>query len=124
MHLAVTPTEYPPPRAQSQRASTHPAVADIMRIVAHDFDMTVGEMMTPTRDHDVWKPRIAAMYYARLLTDCSLPELGRYFGGRSHTTVLRAFRSCRAMIERDGNWAERMDHLLAQLVERVVLPAA
>ena len=122
MQVAFAQTESPMPRATSRREPPHPMVADIMRIVANDFGLSVIEMMAPTRDHGVWKPRVAAMYYARLLTDCSLPELGRCFGGRSHTTILRAFRSCRALMERDEAWANHMDRLLAVMIDRVILP--
>lgn len=124
MQVAIAQTEYPQSRASSRREPRQPVVADIMRIVASDFGLSVIEMMAPTRDHGVWKPRVAAMYYARLLTDCSLPELGRCFGGRSHTTILRAFRSCRALMERDEAWADRMDRLLAVMIDRVILPNA
>jgi len=99
-----------------------PFVAEVLAIVAAEFGMTEREMLAPTRDHSVWKPRMAAMYYARLLTSCSLPELGRVFGGRSHTTVLRAFRRCREMIDADDAWAARMDRLLVKLVEKIVSP--
>lgn len=99
-----------------------PFVADVIATVAAEFGLSEREMMTHSRDHRLWKPRMAAMYYSRLLTSCSLPELGRVFGGRSHTTVLRAFRRCREMIDGDENWASHMDRLLAKLVEKVVAP--
>lgn len=124
MHIATTHSQVLPSRAMSRREPRNPVIADIMRVVADEFRMTVAEMMAPSRGHEVWKPRVAAMYYARLLTDCSLPELGRCFGGRSHTTVLRAFRACRNMIERDEAWAVRMDRLLAVMVDQIILPRA
>ena len=99
-----------------------PFVADVIATVAAEFGLTEREMMVHSRDHRIWKPRMAAMYYARLLTACSLPELGRVFGGRSHTTVLRAFRRCREMIDADEAWAGRMDRLLVRLVEKIVAP--
>lgn len=102
----------------SQR-SVDPFVADVLAIVAAEFGLTEREMLARSRDFRLWKPRMAAMYYARLLTSCSLPELGRVFG-RSHTTVLRAFRRCRQMIDQDPTWAARMDRLLVQLVEKIV----
>lgn len=95
-------------------------VACVITTVAAEFGLSEREMMTPTRDHRVWKPRMAAMYYARLLSPASLPELGRIFSGRSHTTVLRAARRCRELIDTDTAWAERMDRLLVKLVERIV----
>lgn len=101
-----------------------PFVADVIATVAAEFGLSEREMMVHSRDHRLWKPRMAAMYYARLLTSCSLPELGRVFGGRSHTTVLRAFRRCREMIDGDEVWAGRMDRLLVKLVEKIVSPKA
>jgi chromosomal replication initiator protein len=99
-----------------------PFVAEVIGTIAAEFGLSEREMMAPSRDHRLWKPRMAAMYYARLLTSCSLPELGRVFGGRSHTTVLRAFRRCREMIDSDDVWASRMDRLLVKLVEKIVSP--
>ncbi|MBF0325856.1 helix-turn-helix domain-containing protein [Magnetospirillum moscoviense] len=99
-----------------------PFVADVIAAVAAEFGLSEREMMVHSRDHRLWKPRMAAMYYCRLLTSCSLPELGRVFGGRSHTTVLRAFRRCREMIDADESWAGRMDRLLVKLVEKIVAP--
>lgn len=99
-----------------------PVLAEILEIVAAEFETNVQDMMEPCRSHDVWKPRMAAMYFARLLTPVSLIALGEIFGGRSHTTVLRAYRRCRSMIDRDEAWSFRMDRLLARLVERSILP--
>lgn len=99
-----------------------PFVAEVIATIAAEFALSEREMMTHSRDHRVWMPRMAAMYYCRLLTSCSLPELGRVFGGRSHTTVLRAFRRCREMIDTNDVWASRMDLLLVKLVEKIVTP--
>ena len=99
-----------------------PILTEILEIVATEFGISVQEMMVSCRSHDVWKPRMAAMYFARLLTPTSLITLGEIFGGRSHTTVLRAYRRCRSMIERDETWSFRMDRLLARLVELSILP--
>ncbi|MGE5546723.1 MAG: helix-turn-helix domain-containing protein [Solirubrobacterales bacterium] len=111
-----------PERPSLRYKVSDPFVAEVIAIVAAEFGLTEREMMTHSRDHRLWKPRMAAMYYARLLTQCSLPELGRVFGGRSHTTVLRAFRRCREMIDHDQAWAGRMDRLLVKLVENIVAP--
>ena len=124
MQTATAYNEFSMSPGFSRREPRHPVVADIMRIVANDFGLSISDMLAQTRDHSVWKPRVAAMYYARLLTDCSLPELGRCFGDRSHTTVLRAFRACRAMMEKDEAWGDRMDRLLALMIDRVILPNA
>ncbi|MDA8231979.1 MAG: hypothetical protein M0006_11640 [Magnetospirillum sp.] len=104
----------------SRRSPGDIALATVLATVAADFGLSQEEMMAPTRGHAIWKPRMAAMYYARLLTDCSLPELGRAFGGRNHTTVLRAFRRCRELMDKDPAWADRMDALLVRLIGKIV----
>lgn len=101
---------------------TDPVLNEIIQIVARDFKMSVSEMMITNRSHDIWKPRMAAMYFARLLTTTTLTELGQIFGGRSHTTVLRAFRRCREMMDSDERWSAQMDRLLAMLIERTLMP--
>lgn len=103
-----------------RKPSRHPLVSEVLAVVAEEFGLTETEMMAPCRGHDVWKPRMAAMYYARLLSSCSLPELGRIFGGRNHTTVLRAVRRCRELMDSDLDWAARMDRLLVRLVESLI----
>lgn len=102
--------------------SADPVLNTILELVAADFGIGVDEMLVSCRSHDVWKPRMAAMYFARLLTHMPLIDLGAAFGGRSHTTVLRAYRRCRSMIEQDEVWSFRMDRLLARLVEHAILP--
>jgi chromosomal replication initiator protein len=67
---------------------------------------------------------MAAIYFARLLTHCTLLELGQLFGGRSHTTILRAFHRCRDLMAQDEAWAERMDRLRVRLVEKVIVPSS
>lgn len=106
--------------ATFRASASDPLAVEIISIVAAEFGLTEREMLTPTRDHRIFMPRMAAMYYTRLLTQCSLPELGRLFGDRSHTTVLRAFRRCRQMIDNDPAWAARMDKLLVRLVENII----
>jgi chromosomal replication initiator protein len=124
MNAATAATTTSPYRVMPRPQSRDPFVAEVLAAVADEFGLSEKAMMAPSRGYDVWKPRMAAMYYARLLTGCSLPELGRIFGGRSHTTVLRAFRRCRDLIERDEQWALRMDRLLVRLVEKIIVPRA
>jgi chromosomal replication initiation ATPase DnaA len=117
MHTSVLPV-----RPALGHEPRDPFLSEVLDIVSAEFGLTQDQMMAPSRGHAVWKPRMAAMYYARLLTTCSLPELGRIFGGRSHTTVLRAYRRCRELMVKDPHWAQRMDRLLVLLVERIVVP--
>ena len=90
----------------------------ILEVVAAHFEISVEEMMVSCRSHTVWIPRMAAMYLARMLTPIPLISLGQIFGGRSHSTVLRAYRRCRTLVDQDPTWSSRINTMLAQLVER------
>jgi chromosomal replication initiator protein len=72
--------------------NNNPRVAEIQRAVARRFDTPFREMFSPRRGRDVARPRQVAMYLCRELTARSMPEIGRMFGGRDHTTVLHAIR--------------------------------
>ena len=71
-------------RANSRRVS----IDDIQKKVAEHFKIRLSEMSSPRRARAVARPRQIAMYLCKQLTQCSLPEIGRKFGGRDHTTVL------------------------------------
>jgi len=63
----------------------------IQKKVSEYFDIKLSDMKAKKRSKAVAYPRQVAMYLARQLTDYSLPEIGEYFGGRDHTTVMHAY---------------------------------
>ena len=63
----------------------------IQKKVCEYFDMKLSDMKVKKRSRGIAYPRQIAMYLARQLTDYSLPEIGEYFGGRDHTTVMHAY---------------------------------
>jgi chromosomal replication initiator protein len=65
----------------------------------------------------VVRPRQVAMYLAKTLTLRSLPEIGRRFGGRDHTTVLHAVRKIENLVNKDSSLAGEIDLLKRQLQE-------
>jgi hypothetical protein len=67
-----------------------PPVNRIIDMVAFHFDVTAKDMISARRDKGVIIPRQIAMYLARMLTLRSLPQIGRAFGDRDHTTVLHS----------------------------------
>lgn len=71
-------------------------IAEIQRVVAEHFGTRLIDMASERRARCVARPRQVAMYLARCLTPQSLPQIGRSFGGRDHTTVMHAVE----MIER------------------------
>ena len=68
------------------------SIDEIQRKVAEHFRIRQSEMTSARRAREVARPRQVAMYLAKQLTPRSLPEIGRRFGGRDHTTVIHAVR--------------------------------
>jgi chromosomal replication initiator protein len=67
-------------------------IDEIQRKVAEHYNIRLSDMMSARRARDVARPRQVAMYLAKKLTPRSLPEIGRRFGGRDHTTVMHAVK--------------------------------
>ena len=67
-------------------------IDDIQRSVARYFSLTMSDLVSARRAREVARPRQIAMYLCKQLTTRSLPEIGRKFGGRDHTTVIHAVR--------------------------------
>jgi chromosomal replication initiator protein len=67
-------------------------IEDIQRRVAEHYDLRMADMLSSRRARAVARPRQVAMYLTKQLTPRSLPEIGRKFGGRDHTTVMHAIR--------------------------------
>ncbi len=92
-------------------------VEDIQRKVAEHFNIKVSDMSSARRTRLVARPRQVAMYLAKTLTSRSLPEIGRRFGNRDHTTVMHAVRKVEELIETDPSFAEDVE-LLRRMLER------
>jgi len=92
-------------------------VEDILRIVAKHYGVTRSDLLSSRRTANVVRPRQIAMYLAKTLTLRSLPEIGRRFGGRDHTTVLHAVRKIDALIVTDKVLAEEVEVLKRLLLE-------
>jgi len=71
----------------------------IQRTVAEFFNLSVSELKSKRRSRSISRPRQIAMYLVRSLTDHSLPEIGEYFGGRDHSTVLHGFNKISREVE-------------------------
>lgn len=69
-----------------------PKIEQIQRIVAEYFGLTLAEMISQQRARHIARPRQVAMFLCRQFTPRSMPEIGRRFGDRDHTTVLSAVR--------------------------------
>jgi chromosomal replication initiator protein len=92
-------------------------IEDIQRIVARQYNVSRADLLSSRRTANVVRPRQVAMYLAKTLTLRSLPEIGRRFGGRDHTTVLHAVRKIENLVGNDTTLAEEIEVLKRQLQE-------
>jgi chromosomal replication initiator protein len=92
-------------------------IEDIQRIVARQYNVSRSDLLSSRRTANVVRPRQVAMYLAKTLTLRSLPEIGRRFGGRDHTTVLHAVRKIENLVGNDMALAEEIEILKRQLQE-------
>jgi chromosomal replication initiator protein len=90
-------------------------IEDIQRIVARQYNVSRADLLSSRRTANVVRPRQVAMYLAKTLTLRSLPEIGRRFGGRDHTTVLHAVRKIENLVGNDTSLAEEIEILKRQL---------
>ena len=92
-------------------------IEDILRIVSRHYKVPRNELLSARRSRDVVRPRQIAMFLAKALTSRSLPEIGRRFGGRDHTTVLHSVRKVEQMIKDDVELAQEIELLKRMLEE-------
>ena len=92
-------------------------IDEIQRIVARRYNVSRGDLLSSRRTANVVRPRQIAMYLAKTLTLRSLPEIGRRFGGRDHTTVLHAVRKIEGLVGNDGALAEEIEMIKRELQE-------
>jgi len=91
-------------------------IEEIQKRVAEHFNVRVADMHSARRARAVARPRQVAMYLSKQLTARSLPEIGRKFGGRDHTTVMHAVRKVEELKTIDGSFAEDVE-LLRRMLE-------
>lgn len=90
-------------------------IEDIQRIVARHYNVSKTELLSNRRTRTIVKPRQIAMYLSKVMTPRSLPEIGRRFGGRDHTTVLHAVRKIEDQSGNDNTLAQELE-LLRRLI--------
>jgi chromosomal replication initiator protein len=90
-------------------------IEEIQRIVARHYNVSKQDLLSNRRTRTIVKPRQVAMYLAKMLTPRSLPEIGRRFGGRDHTTVLHAVRKIEDLVGADTKLAQELE-LLKRLI--------
>ena len=91
-------------------------IEEIMRKVSEHYNLRLSDMTSARRARAVARPRQIAMYLAKTLTSKSLPEIGRRFGGRDHTTVMHAVKRVESLSDTDSQVAEDVE-LLRRMLE-------
>jgi chromosomal replication initiator protein len=99
-------------RAHDRRVT----IEEIQKRVAEHYNIRLSDMSSPRRARNVARPRQVAMYLAKQLTTRSLPEIGRRFGGRDHTTVMHAVSRVAELMQQDSAFAEDVE-LLRRMLE-------
>jgi chromosomal replication initiator protein len=91
-------------------------IEEIQRKVAEHWNIRLSDMSSARRARNVARPRQVAMYLAKQLTSRSLPEIGRKFGNRDHTTVMHAVQRVTELMARDAAFAEDVE-LMRRMLE-------
>jgi len=90
-------------------------IDEIQRKVAEHYTLRLDDMFSARRSRNVARPRQVAMYLCKKLTPRSLPEIGRKFGGRDHTTVMHAVRKVDQLVSEDIAFADEVKILTRKL---------
>ncbi|WP_420391430.1 chromosomal replication initiator protein DnaA [Acuticoccus sp.] len=93
------------------RETKKPKIEDIQRVTSQHFGVSRHDLVSARRTRVIVRPRQIAMYLSKTLTPRSLPEIGRRFGNRDHTTVLHAVRKVEDMVKKDPQTAEDVETL-------------
>jgi chromosomal replication initiator protein len=91
-------------------------IEEIQRKVAEHYNIRLSDMIGPKRLRNIARPRQVAMYLAKQLTPRSLPEIGRRFGGRDHTTIMHGVRKIEELMAIDSQLADDLQ-LLRRLLQ-------
>lgn len=109
---------FPPPWIPSTVSTEEHSKIDIRTIqvrVCNQYGVTRADLLSARRTADIVRPRQVAFYLAKKLTAKSLPQIGRAFGGRDHTTALHGIRKISELMTRDEVFAQLVADLEAEL---------
>ena len=91
-------------------------IEEIQRKVAEHYNIRLSDMIGPKRLRNIARPRQVAMYLAKQLTPRSLPEIGRRFGGRDHTTIMHGVKKIEELMSTDSQLNDDLN-LLKRLLQ-------
>ncbi len=88
---------------------------DVVELVCEHFQVRLSDLRSKKRGRSVSEPRQVAMYLMRRVTKHSLDDVGGFFGGRDHSTVLYAVRKVQARVDDDSRFSALMDRMADRL---------
>jgi chromosomal replication initiator protein len=92
-------------------AAPQPSIQTIVDAVTNFYDVKLSDLQSKRRHRSITTPRQVCMYLARRRTTYSLEEIGGYFGGRDHTTVMHAIRTIGDRTDADAAFAAQVDQI-------------
>ena len=92
-------------------------VDKIQNVVSNYFNISLSEMLSQRRSRPLARPRQIAMYLAKKLTSRSLPEIGRRFANRDHTTVIHAVKTINRLSDQDDEMKKNLNQIKSLLLE-------
>ena len=93
-------------------------VDKIQNVVSNYFNISLSEMLSERRSRPLARPRQIAMYLAKKMTSRSLPEIGRRFANRDHTTVIHAVKTITRLSEQDDEMKKNISQIKSLLLEQ------
>ena len=91
------------------------SIERIQRSVAEHYDLEVNELKAKNNSRRVVEPRQIAMFLCKELTSSSLPQIGKEFGGKHHTTVLHSVRKIRRLRSEDSRMSSTLETLTHEI---------
>ncbi len=91
----------------------------IQKVVAREYGITVEDILSARRTRAIVLPRQVAMFLAKTMTPRSLPDIGRRFGDRDHTTVIHGVRKIEKMRDEDPAFKQETERLRGLILEEM-----
>ena len=92
-------------------------IEEIQKKVAEHYNIRITDMHSPRRSRSVARPRQIAMYLSKKLTTKSLPEIGRKFTGRDHTTVIHAIKKIEELMSKDKQFEYEVQNITDRIIK-------
>ena len=93
-------------------------VDKIQNVVSNYFNISLSDMLSQRRSRPLARPRQIAMYLAKKMTSRSLPEIGRRFANRDHTTVIHAVKTISRLSDQDDEMKKNINQIQSLLLEQ------